>query len=168
MSKIHLIEKHNQPYIRIGVLDSFKYYDIKISCPFRLIDDKGNLIHQEERSNTTWRVKQNSFFSKKLNDILYITESFSKINIETIQKSIKQIKTTIIEVGGDVYFKDKHIHNNQKFILIAESKNIAKEYKKILNSELKEFTPKLVRRFENETYEIEVFDSEYKFNYQSK
>lgn len=147
------------------MLDRFHHYDLKLGSSFKLYDSNNQLIHEEKKANTTWRFKQSSTYGFTSKSVLYITDSYKKEVLERIQRSIPSIKTAIKTVGGTVLYNEKQIHENEKYILYSDDPELKQKYKKLVNTELKEFSVKFIEVKENESTEIEIFDSEYKYNY---
>ena len=160
----HLKEMNDEPLFRIGIFDSQEYADFKVMGRFAVQDEEGRDLIKSGDSDLKWRIKIKESKSGKENFLLVLFESFEKELVEEKLSNAKKIDKNafIRSLGGNIFFQNRRINNNTKYILAVG--NYATEIE--ARKDFKRFQPEFIPYVQKETTKapqghLEVFDAEY-------
>jgi stage II sporulation protein D len=160
----HLKELNNEPLLRIGIFDSQEYADFKVMGSFAVQDDDGNDLIKSIDSELKWRVKIKDSKLGRENFLLVLFESFDKELAEEKLSHAKKIDNSafVRSLGGNIFFQNRKINNNTKYILAVGNYPTEIEARK----DFKRFQPEFIPYVQKEIIKppqgrLEVFDAEY-------
>lgn len=160
----HLDELYNEPLLRIGIFDSQDYLDFKSMGKFTIQNDEGKDLLKSINSDLKWRIKIKESKSGKEKFFLVLFESFDKELVEEKLKIAQRIDENVFirSFGGNIFFQNRKINNNTKYVLAVGDYPTEIEARK----EFKKFQPGFIPYVQKETIklpqgQLEVFDAEY-------
>ena len=160
----HLNALNEEPLLRISIFDSQEYLDFKAMGKFTIQDDDGNDLIKSINSDLKWRIKIKESRSGKEKYFLVLFESFDKEMVEEKLEIAKKIDENVFirTLGGNIFFQNRKINNNTKYILAIGDYHTEIEARR----ESKRFQPEFIPYVQKETIklpqgQLEVFDAEY-------
>ena len=163
-NKIQLKERDNQPVFRIGLFTGQEHIDFRVMGKFHLEDENGKELLKPMKSDLKWRVKMRDSRPGKEAFFLVLYESFKREDAEKKLEIAKKFDSTaeIMELGGEIYFKDKKINSNLKYVIAAGEYSSEMAARKAFKQFQPDFIPYVEKRqLEAPGGYLEIFDAEY-------
>jgi len=166
-NNVFLKESDNEPLMRIALFESQDFLDLKIMGEFSVADENGNMLINPVTSELKWRVKIKDSKPGKEQFFIVLFESFQFELTEEKLKIAKKIdeNVEIKRLGGNVYFKDKKINNNVKYVLTYGYFPTEIEARKNFKRFQPEFVPYVEKTVVKQSQgHLEAFDAEYEYS----
>jgi stage II sporulation protein D len=163
--RIDIREIDGEPTIRVGVYNNQSQVDFIVDHDFSIYDIDDNLLVENAKANVKWRLKLKERKPGKFQYRLVLLETHDEVHVDAILKKLKKngVKAEKMEIGGHLYFRNKYVTENTRFLILADVYDDWFEAHKEMRKYQPEYTPYVFKASTKPPYmRIELFDAEYK------